>query len=79
MPKRSFENFFGIFESGGSLSRKVGSGRPREFLGSDRRRLAGIALKKTKFSSQQIAHRFERKLAVSWAKIQHTETRFIQE
>ena len=75
MPKRSFENFFGIFESGGSLSRKVGSGRPREFLGSDRRRLAGIALKKTKFSSQQI----ERKLAVSWAKIQHTETRFIQE
>ena len=58
MPKRTLESCSGILKSGGSLSRKEESGRPRKFSGSDRRRLAGIALKNTNFSSQQIAHRF---------------------
>ena len=61
MPKRTFARCFGILKSGGSLSRTEGSGRPRKFSGSDRLRLAGIALKNTNFSSQQIAHRFRGK------------------
>ena len=61
MPKRTFEKCFGILNSGGSLSRKEGTSRPRKFSGSDRRRVAGIALKNTNFSSQQIAHRFREK------------------
>ena len=58
MPKRTFERCFGNLKSGGSLSRKERSDRPRNFSGSDRRRLAGRALKNNNFSSQQIAHRF---------------------
>ena len=64
MPKRTFERRFGILKSVGSISRKEGSGSPRKFSCSDRRRLAGIALENTNFSSQQIAHRFREKLAV---------------
>ena len=62
MPKRTFERCFGTLKSGGSLSRKEGSDRPRKFPGSDRRRLAGIALKNTNVSSQQIAHRFREQI-----------------
>ena len=59
MPKRTLS--FGILKTGGSCTRKEGGDRPRKFLVSDRRRLAGIALKNTNFSSQQIAHRFREK------------------
>ena len=54
--KRTFERCFGILKSGGSLSRKEGSGRPRKLFDSDSQRLPGISLKNTNFSSYQIAH-----------------------
>ena len=68
MLKRTFERRFGILKNGGSLSRKEGSGKPRKLSGSDPRRLAGIALKNTSFSSQQIEHRFREKTGRTMSK-----------
>ena len=47
--------------SGGSLSRKKGSGVRPKCNGNDRRRLSAIALRNPNFSSQKVANRFAEK------------------
>lgn len=58
MPIRTFRRCYIILDSGGSISRKAGSGRPPILDGSDRRKLCGIALTCPMFSAANVKQKF---------------------
>ena len=61
MGLRTFQRAIKILLTGGSLSRREGSGRPPKLDGSDRRRLSAIALKNPLLSTRKVNHRFGEK------------------
>ena len=65
MPSSTFYRTFKILQEGGSLKRKVGSGRPHKFCGDERRRLAQLALKYPTFSGQNLAEMMYEKTGIS--------------